>query len=791
MELNYNFESILETLFAKFSLPKEEIYLYVLAAIARHYRIGLQFFDIFNHKTLNEVENYMFSENTLLEIKEEARNPTSFKDKKRIYHQKLSKLLIQDYLQSSKLRNEYFLEPQSLTKFLIELAEPKPRQIVYNPNCGIGFSFIELYKKFPEYDFEFIGHANYKIGFLCKMNLFANDVRTSTDIIPFNPLKFDKEAEIEIDFEVNLAITIPPFGSGSFSIADYIELMLTALDEKGKAVVVVPDSFLVKAESKSLRKEYLSRNLIEKIISLPDSLFKPHSLIKTSIIVLNKSNPNNNFIVFDGKESDKFETTQVNVNEILQTNNYDLQVSRYALKEGKEVASILSNYPSNQVKKIKDLITLSISGYNYSPNQRNIENSLETLPYVRVADLSKNETEFNLDVTKVERKISREKAHNKTIIDFSCVLVSKISPKLKPTYFNFTGQPIVIGSDVVALKLKEDINVDYFLTQLYSRLVKIQVEMMSSGTTINRISTEDFLNIQIILPPLEEQSSVVIEFLKKFQKELIEDVAQVEKEVKNTEYDIIGIAIHDFNQKLGAMQNDLSDLKQFFEEKLPDYLSQPIKPVYDDDTEEEINQFRLGNVLQRLINTRNEAFAQLSATREELQNNTVKPVIIKNLKRWFEKEVKPLYQNEIDFEVSGEKIEAEIDPNRFKNLVRNLVVNAKQHNAKIVAFDVSYSYLDGEKKIRILYKNDGEPFPEDFNFDVHFKGLYQKSSQSKGTGIGGYSVNKTIELHNGEMKNISPEITSGELFPVQIEIILPINYKPNPNYVKSNPYSLN
>ena len=724
---------------------------------------------------------------------------------------KLSNIAFQEYSEAVIAQSFYFEKNflqcfTALDETLAKIVDPKPKQEIFIPNCGIGSTFVALQKRLPNDDLWFTGNVDDSIfHLLCVANLLANSIRGSLiyeldflDIdwsIPDDDEKYDIAIGI---VPLNLVIT-SKINKKFFKLShkrknleySFIELLINSLNETGKAIVVVPEKFLYAGHAKGFKKEYLENDWVESVISLSEDAFGEYGSIKASIIVFNKNKAEKGFITFKSLDS-RFEETRVSLDEILLSGSLDLRVNRYASKEVKELQSILSKYPQDEVKKIEDLVVSAISGFNYSPNNRILENPSETLPYVRVKDLSSNDKDFTLDISKVERKISPEKVtHKRTIIDFSAVLVSKIAPKLKPTYFNFTGQKIVIGSDVVALKVKEDVNVEYFLTQLYSQLVKIQVEMMSSGNTINRISTQDFLNIQIILPPLEEQSKQVIEFLKKTQKELIEDVAEVEKEVKNTEYDVIRIAIHDFNQKLGAMQNDLSDLKNFFEEKLSNYLNEPIKSVFDDDTEEEINQFRLGNVLQRLINTRNEASAQLAATREELQNNTVKPVYIKNLKRWFEEEVKPLYQNVVKFEVNGEKVEVEIDPNRFKTLIRNLIENAKRYNAKIVAVDISYINLDGENKVRILYKNNGKPFSEDFDFDIHFKGLYQKSAESEGRGIGGYSVNKTVELHNGEIKDVSPEKNSLDLFPVQLEIILPIEYKPNPNYVKSNPYSLN
>jgi len=817
MELINNFANIAKNLSEKFRLSKSETSLYLLAFIYDALNLAeyREFMSAESHG-ISLIEDEVLDSNTFRSIKDSGLIKLESFSKYEI--RSFTEYLIVEYLKSANISvlslNFLSFIVDIATESALELHSPNDDEytewVIYLSNIKAGDIVIELLKKLNEKHISegcgIVGNEPDKIlNFLTEINYFIHDINENLLTTSGNSLTLLGD-NYSIYGEVQIAISIPPFTNihqqelqklykfiGStekiyFPELAYIELMLKRVSERGKVIAVVRNEFLSSRKSKVFREKYLKNDWIEKIIALPKE-FVGYPM-DISVIVFNKTKIKKGFVVFDGSE-DKFETTKISIKEV-SSNNADLRVAHYASKESKEVESILSKYPQDEVRKIKDLIDSWIAGFNYSPKNRIVENSSETLPYVRVKDLSNNDKDFTLNISKVERKISPEKvAHKRTVIDFSAVLISKIAPNLKPTLFNFTGQPIVIGSDVVALKVKKDVNVEYFLTQLYSQLVKKQVEMMSSGNTINRISNEDFLSIKIHLPLLEEQAKQVIEFLKKTQKELIEDVAEVEKEIKNTEYDVIRIAIHDFNQKLGAMQIDLSDLKKFFEEKLSNFLNEPIKPIFDDDTEEEINQFRLGNVLQRLINTRNEASAQLATTREELQNNTVKPVYIKNLKRWFEKEVKPLYENDINFQISGEKVEVEIDPNRFKNIVRNLIVNAKQHNAEIVAFDISYTYFDSEKKVSILYKNNGEPFPKDFDFDVHFKGLYQKSDESKGTGIGGYSVNKTVELHNGEIKNVSPERNSLDLFPVQIEIIIPIEYRPNPNYVKSNPYSLN
>lgn len=714
----------------------------------------------------------------------------------------LSQELIQESLKDIERGNSFFTTTK-INEVLVDLVNPSQNQIIYDPACGIGSTFVEIQKKYPNLNLKFIGQEiNQLIYVLCQINLLINGIENAeiynTDSIdkPFfyNESLFESSPLTRYKKRVNLAVSEPPFNLRGIQevhdINKFIETMLSMINNEGRVIVVVPDTFLYSGRYENKRIEYLTYDWVEQVISLPETIFKPASLRKGSIVVFNKSKKNKGKIIFNGIDFQnifKFEKTEVDSDAIVLT---DLRANRYALQKRKELDNLFKTSPY-AVVKISDVVSNSKLGRNNRPPYTQLPQTFEKLPYIRVIDLPKESDNSILDLTKIER--TEPIYTNRNVVDFQAVLCSLIGMNLRPTIFNYEEKPIIIGSDLIAIKLNEKVNVDYFLSQLKSEYVRVQIESISSGASFNRISREDFLNLQIILPPSEKQTDLAIEFLKERQKELRQDISEEKREAKLAEYDIIRITVHDLNHKLGAMQNDLSALKTFLENNLSEYLQKPIKQVFEDDTEEEINQLRLINVLQRLINTRNEASAQLAATREELQNNTVRPKRA-NFKKWLENEAKPLYEDKIDFVVDGENIIFDFDENRFKNLVRNFVENAVQHSAKKVVFDLSYIYLgskkQGKESVRILYKNDGDPFPDDFDFDLHFKGLYQKSSKSKGTGIGGYSINRTVELHNGEMNNVSPEKETFDLFPVQIELVLPIEFKSNETYVKSNPYTI-
>lgn len=707
--------------------------------------------------------------------------------------------------QSFYYEENYLQRFDKLDGILAKTANPKPEQSIFNPNCGIGSIFIELQKQFPNHELRFTGRVDDSFfHILCEANLLAHNVKA------FINQEEILDSDIELTFwgdAPDITIGISPIkiewlgkrDAKFFKLShkrkkaeySFIELMINCLGENGKAVVVVPEEFLYRWNAKGFKKAYLKNDWIESVISLPEDTFKEYGSVKASIVVFNKNKAEKGFVTFKS-ENGQFEETKVRLEEISSLDRLDLRASRYVLKEAKELKNILANTPY-PVIRIRDIVQDSISGANYSPSTRIDENSVDDLPYVRVSNLARNETQFNLDISKVERKISREKASRKTVVDYSAVLVSKIAPKLKPTYFKFTGQPIVIGSDVIALKMKEDIDikVEYFLTQLHSRLVQIQVEMMSSGATINRISTEDFLNIQILLPSLEEQQRQILEMRGVIEEKAIaqERVAKAEEQTDAIEYQVIANMNHSLKNKLGVIINDYDTLVRFLQRKeranSAVSFNDTIRPVFEGENVADVDTIRL--ITERLKNNLLDT-SKVFNTSLKLQTRELKKTSVE-IVNYFRHELKPLYAGQnFMIEIVAEprlKLNALIDKEVFKDAIDNLVNNAKSHGfveeerEYKIAFELSKSgeVYDEENETvvnyaRIVYKNDGKPFPKGFSFNDYVR-YSSKAGKTQGTGIGGAVIDKIIKMHDGKFNELMTDENS--LFSVQFEILLPLD----------------
>ncbi len=679
--------------------------------------------------------------------------------------------------------------PEPLNDLIVSLLQPQPNQIIYDPVCGIGSTFVTLHKRFPNSYFTFVGQElNREIQFLCNLNLLLNAI-SNNNIFLGNSLL---NPPLQYKGKVDIAIAVLPLGMKlnkenlSTHIFEnpqdilnteyaFVELILTMLNDNGKAVIIVPDSFLSLKNGKEYRKKYIEQGIIEVIYSLPKEAFI-HSSIKVSIIVFNKNKISyaKEIIVF-AKLIEEGQTISKPL-PISDITNFNLSANRYTHKNSDEYKKILENTSKDQIFTINQVAEI-VRGKPYSKEKVHSQ-AINALTYVGIKNLVANSI---LDIKKIIRKVTPD--NNTKTINFSAILVSLLGANLKPTYFEYQEQAIITSSDIVALRLKEGFDKDFILSQLQSRLVQIQAEMFVTGDIVERIAVEDFKNIQLIIPSPQEQQRQIIEmrglFIEKNKAKI--EIAEAKEEIKITEYDVIATIAHNLNQKLGSIRDAyeglLSFLKRIEREGKPINFEALLRPLRIGESVENMDTF--GKLTERISNNLLDAFQTLKTTEEILQKNTLDLQEV-NFFEFLENE-KNKYKNEnfaIEIHTKLKSLAIFIDSNAIKDVLRNLILNAKKHG--FVESDVKYIFVfeltkisteDGEY-LRLICKNNGKPFPKGFTF-AEYTRLGGRSGKNKGTGIGGFFIKKVIDLHKGKFSAITVENLL-EIYQVQFEILLPL-----------------
>ncbi len=564
----------------------------------------------------------------------------------------------------------------------------------------------------------------------------------------------------------------------------YLEYVRSILGESGRAIIGISEHFLSSSQGRSLRKVLTETDLLETVYAIPADR-KSLGSMNSAVIVLTKSKEMPGLVTFDG-DGDKYVQTRVSNQEVL-SHDGDWRPSRYAHRDGAELRKIFDNTPY-PIRTLGELVDGRVVGntVNHSDRKTNETGAIvgeARLPFIRVSDLLRKDEGHTFQINDQKNWVTSEKTRR--VVDFSAVLISRIGNSLKPTYFEFLGSPIAIGTDVVALRLTPNVNLKYFLTQLNSRLVQTQLEMVSSGNVIRRITVNDLLGIKLPFPPIEVQDQFAFEQTA-FAMEKAEVLAQkkdAQVEIKNTEYNVVAAISHNLNQKLGSIENDFDTLCRFLKEKEENgeilLFSDLVRRVQPGEAVERIPT--LSRISDRLKDNLNSVYGTLKTVERIFQKQEA-DVEWTDIVGFIKAEVKDRFESpilHISVNAPRKAINIPIDRLAFRDALDNLISNAQKHGfteqGRVYHVNFSISRLESETGIvhvRIVYKNDGKPFPEGFGFE-EYKRLAARAGKTKGSGIGGFFAARVIDLHRGEFNEIR-DAFDASVFPVQFEILLPV-----------------
>lgn len=455
-------------------------------------------------------------------------------------------------------------------------------------------------------------------------------------------------------------------------------------------------------------------------------------------------------------------------------NDYILDASRYVHKDFEALQRFKRGSIETDVQPIKQVLKGRKTGKHLASDE-NIPLSERPwrIPVVKVRDLSRQIEATALDAAKLESFLQVGEESERSILRESAVLMSLVGNNFYPIFFEFTGQPILLGNKIVALL--PDIGKvlpKYLLMQLRSEQAAIQLEMQSLGSSISRLNIRDLDNIMIPVPSLAEQEIQVFEFEKSLAHELSADETQ-----RVDEFTILSAIKHSLSQQLGAIRNDITSLKYFLSRKIDgkellaweDGIRKPL-PGMDSGAS-------LGVLFDRMEATSNnvsETFRNIEnvirLNREALDFKRT------NVKEFVQDEIKAakLDQRGTRIKVWGHPYFARIDHVAFREVVRNLIENSLKHGFQddLTDCQIEIEFVKAEQLefFCIRYRDNGRGFPREFTFEDYVS-YGMRAGKSKGTGLGGYIIKKVIEVHQGQFQANSN--FQNEFGGVVFEITLP------------------
>lgn len=214
-------------------------------------------------------------------------------------------------LQSAGSSGEYYT-PRAITQFMVEMIKPSSNDKILDPACGTGgfltcsIDFIRENEKKTDNSLlqkNIIGIEKKPLPhLLCTTNMMLHgfDIPSiNRDNLLSKP--YDSWHSENL---VDIVLSNPPFGgseeNGTESnfpsefrtkeTADlFVTLIIKLLKDKGKAAVVLPDSFLFGEGVRTrIKEKLLSECNLHTILRLPNGVFSPYTSIKTNLLFFEK-----------------------------------------------------------------------------------------------------------------------------------------------------------------------------------------------------------------------------------------------------------------------------------------------------------------------------------------------------------------------------------------------------------------------------------------------------------------------------------------------------------------------
>jgi type I restriction enzyme M protein len=219
-------------------------------------------------------------------------------------------------LQSAGNAGEYYT-PRPVTKFIVEMVNPRLGEKVFDPACGTGgflsnaIEHMRPNAKTPE-DLKLLEDSIYGVEkkqlpyLLCSTNMILHGIEEPYNIRNDNTLRKPLTSYGPSDY-VDCITANPPFGGKeedgiednfpswgrTRETADlFLQLFVRLLKPGGRAGIVLPDGTLFGEGVKTRIKEHLLDECnLHTIVRLPNSVFAPYTSIATNLLFFTKGEP--------------------------------------------------------------------------------------------------------------------------------------------------------------------------------------------------------------------------------------------------------------------------------------------------------------------------------------------------------------------------------------------------------------------------------------------------------------------------------------------------------------------
>jgi type I restriction enzyme M protein len=671
-----------------------------------------------------------------------------------------------------------------VTMLLCGLAETDDSMKVFNPFAGLGGIGYRL--KSNKTLCQEIDRATWAVG---ELRIMAHGLTDKIDFaLTDSILNWPEKSE-----KFDLVIANPPIGikfkqAYGAAIKDYnsfehffVTRGLASLNENGKFIALVPQRFL--HTEPQVRKYLFDQDLVDTIISIPGGVYN-YTHTSLMVVVIDKAKRHSGRVKFvDAKsfvEGAQKRSLKLDYNALLQ--------------------AISNNESSNDDLKILDVATIAANDYSFNvgrymlkkyegielseilqPLQLRAPRKVSGSKFVRASNLKTNKFDFRLDA----ESLQEEELNMGKLIEESCILLTLAGSALNPTYFEYSGTPIVIGNTVAAYKVDEQRwNLDYLIYELHADYIKEQIKAIDSGSIFSRLSNPDIRWIKVdISISIEEQARIAKQRLQVYAEEEGKKLEAFRKlnGISSEYYEQSNYLRHTLNGRASNLMSSAANIRKL----LQDVVAEKYPGLFDLKLSDK-HKISLGGYLD-LLETEvayiNESVRSQLGVESRIESKAMEKInVLDFLKNYVDlyngrKEslvrVMPTYDFEpsLNDEVVNDSVFIKANRDLLTELLDNVFKNATEHAFTSEALNrlelfVATQMEAYSQKLLITISNSGRPFPDDFTkADYVRNGI--KDGPNAGSGFGGWLINKIVQKMGGEFEierlTAEDDLSSGNL----------------------------
>ncbi|MDC3051932.1 N-6 DNA methylase [Acidimicrobiaceae bacterium] len=439
-----------------------------------------------------------------------------------------------------------FRTPRHIIDFIVEIVDPKKDETVLDPASGTSGFLISAFKHIVQSNSEKSSGDLLSAAERKKIMKNINGYDISPDMVRIglanmylhgfpepNVVEYDAlTSEDRWNEYYDVILANPPFMTPKGGIRPhnkfglksnraevlFVDYILTHLKPKGRAGIIVPEGIIFQSGKayKELRKKLIENGLIS-VISLPAGVFNPYSGVKTSILIIDKSQKNE-YISFYEVNNDGFSLGS-NRNSIDENDLPEILVSIQKSEE----SSIKSDVAVSEIEKND----FSLSANFYLVN----EDTYSSFPLVDINEFATLERGTTITKKTAATEGTIPVVGGGQAPSYFHDTANRVGPTITVSssgaYAGFVNyyQEDIFASDCFTIKPNELLNIKYLFRVL--KYNQQNIYNLATGAAQPHVYAKDFNNFKIPLPPLEKQQEIVDE-IEQYQKiidgaRLIED----------------------------------------------------------------------------------------------------------------------------------------------------------------------------------------------------------------------------------------------------------------------------